>query len=485
MPQPVSTKPMYQKIRERLERDIAGGHYAAGQKFPSEAALVQRFGASRITVGRAVRELQERGLLDRVAGSGTYVRGAAQRPTEGLLFGLVIPNLGETEIFEPICQGIAASPEARGHGLLWAHADQGVEGRVEQALELAPYCLARSVAGVFFAPLEFSPASAEVNARVIKLLHGAGIAVVLLDRRPEDSPARRTCDLVGIDNHRAGFLAAGHLLRLGARRVGFVRLEGQASTVNARVRIPGCPGRFLRPRPRLHHAGQSAHGVARGRAGLRCLRLRQRPCGRPLDADAARARRAHSARRPHRGHRRCELRVAPARAADYRASAVPRNRRSGPARHAGAARPAQDGGARCAPRLHPGHPQIVRDEAGVGRPDAKQPPCPPDIMIFPMQIEKVYEPQRFEPHWAQWWIDSGIFRASPENPGRAFSLVIPPPNVTGILHIGHMLEHTEIDVTVRWHRMIGDNTLWLPGTDHAGIATQMVVARQLKEEGVN
>ena len=102
-----------------------------------------------------------------------------------------------------------------------------------------------------------------------------------------------------------------------------------------------------------------------------------------------------------------------------------------------------------------------------------------------MQIEKVYEPQRFEPHWAQWWIDSDIFRASPENPGRAFSLVIPPPNVTGILHIGHMLEHTEIDVTVRWHRMTGDNTLWLPGTDHAGIATQMVVARQLKEEGIN
>jgi leucyl-tRNA synthetase len=58
---------------------------------------------------------------------------------------------------------------------------------------------------------------------------------------------------------------------------------------------------------------------------------------------------------------------------------------------------------------------------------------------------------------------------------RVFSLVIPPPNVTGSLHMGHMLEHTEIDVTVRWHRMRGDNTLWLPGTDHAGIATQMVV----------
>ena len=100
-----------------------------------------------------------------------------------------------------------------------------------------------------------------------------------------------------------------------------------------------------------------------------------------------------------------------------------------------------------------------------------------------MQLEKVYEPRLFEPHWAQWWVESGIYRASWE-PGRpVFSLVIPPPNVTGSLHMGHMLEHTEIDVTVRWHRMLGDITLWLPGTDHAGIATQMVVERQLTAEG--
>ena len=107
------------------------------------------------------------------------------------------------------------------------------------------------------------------------------------------------------------------------------------------------------------------------------------------------------------------------------------------------------------------------------------------IGILPMQIDKVYEPQRFEPHWAQWWIDSGIFRASSKAGESVFSLVIPPPNVTGSLHIGHMLEHTEIDVTVRWHRMRSDNTLWLPGTDHAGIATQMVVERKLAEEGID
>lgn len=103
-----------------------------------------------------------------------------------------------------------------------------------------------------------------------------------------------------------------------------------------------------------------------------------------------------------------------------------------------------------------------------------------------MQLEKVYEPQRFEPHWAQWWIDSRIYHADARQAqsGRIFSIVIPPPNVTGSLHIGHMLEHTIIDVAVRWHRMSGETTLWLPGTDHAGIATQMVVERQLAAEGL-
>jgi len=101
-----------------------------------------------------------------------------------------------------------------------------------------------------------------------------------------------------------------------------------------------------------------------------------------------------------------------------------------------------------------------------------------------MQLEKVCEPQRFEPRWAQWWVDSGIFHVDAQAPGPVFCLAIPPPNVTGSLHTGHMLEHTEIDATIRWHRMRGDNTLWLPGTDHAGIATQLLVERQLAGEGL-
>ena len=105
-----------------------------------------------------------------------------------------------------------------------------------------------------------------------------------------------------------------------------------------------------------------------------------------------------------------------------------------------------------------------------------------------MQLEKVYEPGRFEPRWAQWWVERGIYQASGDKASGdarpVFSLVIPPPNVTGSLHMGHMLEHTEIDVSVRWHRMLGENTLWLPGTDHAGIATEMIVSRQLQEKGI-
>ncbi len=101
-----------------------------------------------------------------------------------------------------------------------------------------------------------------------------------------------------------------------------------------------------------------------------------------------------------------------------------------------------------------------------------------------MELEKTYEPQRFEPHWAQQWVESGIFHADAKAPGPRFSLVVPPPNVTGSMHIGHMLEHSLIDAAIRWRRMCGDNTLFLPGVDHAGIATQMLVERSLAAEGL-
>ena len=103
--------------------DIQAGRLKGGDRLPSEAALVRRFGASRITIGRAVRDLQAAGLVDRRAGSGTFVEERA--PAAGLSFGLLIPDLGETEIFEPICQGMMASPLAAEHALLWGSVTSG------------------------------------------------------------------------------------------------------------------------------------------------------------------------------------------------------------------------------------------------------------------------------------------------------------------------------------------------------------------------
>jgi valyl-tRNA synthetase len=103
-----------------------------------------------------------------------------------------------------------------------------------------------------------------------------------------------------------------------------------------------------------------------------------------------------------------------------------------------------------------------------------------------MEIPKTYEPQQIEKRWYPFWESQRFFTPETQTDPRApiFSMVIPPPNVTGYLHMGHALNHTLQDVLARWHRMSGARVLWLPGTDHAGIATQMVVERQLAQEGV-
>ncbi len=106
--------------------------------------------------------------------------------------------------------------------------------------------------------------------------------------------------------------------------------------------------------------------------------------------------------------------------------------------------------------------------------------------MMPREIPKAYEPQEIEERWAKAWFEEKLFRAenSGDGSGRSFSIALPPPNVTGSIHIGHMLEHTQIDMLVRWHRMRGERTLWLPGMDHAGIATQFVVERMLAKDGI-
>src|ERR1700720_5064283 len=115
---------------------------------------------------------------------------------------------------------------------------------------------------------------------------------------------------------------------------------------------------------------------------------------------------------------------------------------------------------------------------------------PDDCMVATVshELSKSYEPGAIEKRWAEYWIEQKLFhvQAPAKDDARpVFSLLLPPPNVTGFLHMGHMFEQTQMDIMVRWRRMRGFLTLWLPGTDHAGIGTQMMVERQLASEGKN
>ena len=101
-----------------------------------------------------------------------------------------------------------------------------------------------------------------------------------------------------------------------------------------------------------------------------------------------------------------------------------------------------------------------------------------------VEISKTYNPREAEGRWYAWWESQGYFHADEKSKRPAFVIVMPPPNVTGSLHMGHMLNDTVQDVIVRRKRMLGFNTLWLPGMDHAGIATQNVVEKELKKEGL-
>ncbi|MGC2212688.1 MAG: valine--tRNA ligase, partial [Silvibacterium sp.] len=106
---------------------------------------------------------------------------------------------------------------------------------------------------------------------------------------------------------------------------------------------------------------------------------------------------------------------------------------------------------------------------------------------MPHELQKAYDPAAIEDRWAAYWVSERLFHTDPvahsSAPANAFTMLLPPPNVTGNLHMGHMFEHTETDILIRWHRMLGDTALWVPGTDHAGIATQMLVERQVTSEG--
>jgi LacI family transcriptional regulator len=235
--------PKHQAVSRQLASEITAGKFNQSGKLPSEAQLVQRFGVSRPTVGRALRDLQEQSLIERRAGSGTYLRtgsapGKGARPTT-LQLGLIVPNLRSTEIFESICGTLASLARQHDCGLWWSGSARPAGGdadmSVEEAEALCSQFIERGVAGVFFAPFEHRADREDANRRIIDRLRTAGIPVVLLDRDIGPFPHRSALDLVGIDNFAGGFLLAEHLIKLGARRLAYVTRPLSASTVEGRI----------------------------------------------------------------------------------------------------------------------------------------------------------------------------------------------------------------------------------------------------------
>src|SRR2546429_5234353 len=117
---------------------------------------------------------------------------------------------------------------------------------------------------------------------------------------------------------------------------------------------------------------------------------------------------------------------------------------------------------------------LIEQEKGTERPEI-------DIASLP----KAYEPQAVEGKWYRFWEEGGYFKPRPNPSRKPFVISMPPPNVTGALHLGHAITATVEDILIRYHRMLGVETLWVPGEDHAGIATQTVVERMLAREGTD
>ena len=226
--------PKYSGILDAIRKEIADGKYDTDHRLPTEAQLVVRFGVSRPTVARALRELQDEGIVDRRAGSGTFLKSGAVRDA-GLL-GLIVPALGNTEIFDPICSEIARQSHISRYALLWSGSwPENPAARAQQAEELCHRYIREKINGAFFAPVELLPQDESVNERIVKALDKAGIPVILIDRDMYKFPRRSKYDLVGIDNFAAGFDVTQHLIKLGCQRICFVELPHSAATVDLRI----------------------------------------------------------------------------------------------------------------------------------------------------------------------------------------------------------------------------------------------------------
>ncbi|MBI5802302.1 MAG: GntR family transcriptional regulator [Verrucomicrobia bacterium] len=229
--------PRHQQISSELLSEILAGKHDHSNRLPSEAQLVMRFKVSRPTVARALLDLKAKGVLERRAGSGTYLRKDRDAHPGLRHLGLLVPGLGKIEIMDVICGELANLARVNDLGMHWGgstcpSADKSMS--IDEAEGLCSRYIATGVSGVFFAPFEHTTDNEAANRRITERLSHAGIPVVLIDRDICAFPQRSPFDLVGIDNFAGGYVLADHLIKLGAKRLAVVTRPFSAATIEAR-----------------------------------------------------------------------------------------------------------------------------------------------------------------------------------------------------------------------------------------------------------
>jgi len=225
----------YASVFELLQREILEGKYSHGRRLPSEAELARRHKVSRPTAARALRELQQLGVIVRRVGSGSFLRQESKQDPSvaGKRFGLLVPGLGNTEILDPICNEITRYAQSLRCEVLWGDANEPVENAAD-ADTLCRHYIDSGVDGVFFAPIERINHREDCNRAIAERFHAAKIPVVLLDRDFVEFPTRSDLDLVGIDNLAAAIELVAHLLQTGSRRICFLSRPHYPSTTELR-----------------------------------------------------------------------------------------------------------------------------------------------------------------------------------------------------------------------------------------------------------
>ncbi len=237
MPSEKTSPPARQKylqLYELLKNDILAGVYKNEQQIPTEIELAGRHKLSRPTVAKALDMLRKEGLIERTSGIGSFVQLNPRNKTLNL--ALLIPGLGETEIFESICGYMSQLAHTRKFNLIWSGSMQeDAASRKEHIESLARHYIEQKVDGVFFTPLELTQEKDSVNQYIVRLFDEANIPVVLMDRDIVSFPARSSYDLVGVDNFRLAYIMTCHLLSQNCQSLKFLAKPHSAPTVQLRI----------------------------------------------------------------------------------------------------------------------------------------------------------------------------------------------------------------------------------------------------------